>query len=241
MNSIRALILAAGMGKRLGNITKTVPKCLVEIAGRSLLDHWLDLLDDVAIYDVSVNTHHMADKVERHIQDATDLGQLDVQLLYEPELLGSAGTISAHRDLADSVSDVLVIYADNISNVNLRALVNAHRSYGDPITMMLYRSLCPRTCGIVTLDQKNRVVEFVEKPTKPESDLANAGVYVMTKDAYREIADMRQFDLAADVLPRFCGRMHGWVWNGYHRDIGTPESLASAVEERIFDRRSILR
>src|SRR5258708_12597294 len=103
-----------------------------------------------------------------------------------------------------------------------------HRSHGDPFTMLLFRAPDPRACGIAELDDAGRVVSFVEKPREPRSNLANAGVYVVSADAYREIAALKAFDLGFEVLPRFVGRMRGWAWEGYHLDIGTPEALEKA-------------
>jgi D-glycero-D-manno-heptose 1,7-bisphosphate phosphatase len=91
--------------------------------------------------------------------------------------------------------------------------------------MLLFRAPNPRACGIAEVDAVGRVVSFVEKPEAPKSDLANAGVYVVTASAYREIAEARAFDLGHDVLPRFVGRMRGWLYEGYHLDVGTPEAL----------------
>ena len=83
-------------------------------------------------------------------------------------------------------------------------------------------------CGIVELDEAGRVLGFEEKPRSPKRDLAKAGLYVVTADACREIADMAATNLGFDVLPRFLGRTRGWVWNGYHRDIGSVEALQRA-------------
>jgi mannose-1-phosphate guanylyltransferase len=103
-----------------------------------------------------------------------------------------------------------------------------HRSHRGPMTMLLFRTQYPEKCGIAQLDRDGVITEFIEKPRQPKSNLANAGVYAVTADAYREIADMNAFDLGFDVLPRFVGRMRGFAWDGYHRDIGTLESLAQA-------------
>jgi NDP-sugar pyrophosphorylase family protein len=123
---------------------------------------------------------------------------------------------------------VLVIYADNLSTIDLSALLAFHRAHEDPLTMALFHAPNPRACGIATLDDAGRITAFTEKPENPASDLANAGLYVLDAAAWREIADMGAFDFGFDVLPRFVGRMRGFVHAGYHRDIGTPESLAQA-------------
>ena len=228
---VKVLLLAAGLGTRLRPLTDTVSKCLVPIAGRPLLDYWFDRLAEAGLREVLINTHHLRDQVRAYIDRVNQTGRFHVTEAYEPLLLGSAGTIHANRDFIADADDCLIIYADNLSNVDLRQLLHAHWSHDDPVTMMLFRTPHPETCGIVELDEAGRVIAFEEKPRFPKSDLANAGLYVVVADAYREIADMDATDLGFDVLPRFLGRMRGWVWTGYHLDIGTPEALERAQTE----------
>lgn len=227
-NDVRVLLLAGGLGTRLKPITNTVPKCLVPIAGRPLLDYWLDLFGEAGLREIRINTHHLPEAVRAYMAKVNAEGRFQMSEAYEPVLLGSAGTVAANRDLADGACDVLIVYADNLSDVDLREILAFHHGHGDPMTMMLFRAPRPENCGIATLDDERRVVRFVEKPQQPESDLANAGLYVLSSDAYREVADLHAFDFGFDVLPRFVGRMRGWLWPGYHLDIGTHEALARA-------------
>jgi NDP-sugar pyrophosphorylase family protein len=224
----RILLLAGGFGTRLKPITDTTPKCLVPVAGRPLLDYWLDRFGEAGLREVRINTHHLPEAVRVYMAAVNRAGRFHITEAYEPTLLGSAGTVAANRDLADGARDVLIVYADNLSDVDLCAMLDFHHGHGDPMTMMLFRAPRPENCGIATLDDAKRVIRFVEKPKQPESDLANAGLYVLTADAYREVADMRAFDFGFDVLPKFVGRMRGWLWEGYHLDIGTHEALQRA-------------
>lgn len=226
--AVRALLLAAGRGTRLRPAAPGIPKCLVPVAGKALLDHWLDALEAAGIREVLVNTHHLAEQVRAHLAAAREVRGLDIREAHEPALLGSAGTIAANRDWGAGAEAVLVVYADNLSTIDLRALIARHRDGGMALTMALFRAPDPRACGIATLDEGGRVVRFVEKPEAPESDLANAGLYVLAPAAWEEIAGLCAHDLGHDVLPRFAGRMLGVPLAGYHRDIGTPEALARA-------------
>lgn len=223
----KALLLAGGLGTRLKPLTDTVPKCLVEIGGRPLLDYWFDALAAAGVRDALINTHHLPDPVREFLARKNAQGFRAAEA-FEPTLLGSAGTIAAAAGFADDADDVIVIYADNLSDADLDALVQTHRRHGQPMTMLLFRSPRPGASGIAALDARGRVIEFVEKPHQPKSDLANAGVYVVTAAAWREIAAMRAFDIGFEVLPRFVGRMHGHLHPGYHRDIGTLDALEAA-------------
>ena len=179
--------------------------------------------------DILVNTHAHAPQVRAFLDEiGSRNGGLRLREAHEPVLLGSAGTITANRDFADGADDIFIIYADNFSLIDLRAVLHAHRAQQAEFTMLLFRAENPRACGIAGLDDEGRIVSFEEKPAHPESDLANAGLYVLDANTYREVADMRAFDIGFEVIPRFVGRMWGYRHTGYHRDIGTPESHARA-------------
>ena len=221
-------MLAAGLGTRLRPLTDRVTKCLVPINGRPLLDYWVECLVDAGVTEARVNTHSHPEQVRAYLEKVNASGRLCFTESFEPALLGSAGTIAANADLADGSDDVIIIYADNFSDVDLTRMLAFHRGHGDPFTMLLFRAPDPRACGIAEIDGLGKVISFVEKPAEPKSDLANGGVYIVTAEAYREIAALKAFDIGFEVLPRFVGRMRGWPWEGYHLDIGTHEALARA-------------
>ena len=237
--SATALLLAAGLGTRLRPLTDTMPKCLVPIAGRPLLDYWIDRLVEAGIHTARINTHALAGQVESYVSGINSRGQVRLTEAYEPTLLGSAGTVTANADLADDADLIVIIYADNLSDMSLSSLLAFHRSHNDPFTMVLFHAPNPRACGIAELDTAGKVISFIEKPEQPVSDLANAGVYVVDAAAFREIAEMGAFDLGFEVIPRFVGRMRGWIWGGYHLDIGTHEALERAQQDapKVFQAR----
>jgi len=237
--SVTALLLAGGLGTRLRPLTNVFPKCLVPIASRPLLDFWIDRLAEAGIRTARINTHALAEQVRSYISRINSKGQIRLTEAYEPTLLGSAGTITANADLADDAELIVIIYADNLSDMSLSSLLAFHRNHNDPFTMVLFRTPNPAACGIAALDPEGRVVSFIEKPKQPASDLANAGVYVVDASAFCEIARMGAFDLGFEVIPRFVGRMRGWIWGGYHVDIGTHEALERAQQDvpKVFQTR----
>ncbi len=223
-----ALVLAGGLGTRLRPLTETTPKCLVPINGVPLLEFWMQELARSEVHRALVNTHHLPEPVRTYLQDVSCRLPIAAEEFYEPKLLGSAGTVAANPHLCDESDCCVVIYADNLSDIRIDELLSFHRSHDQPMTMVLFHTERPSACGIATLDDAGRVVEFIEKPEKPKSDLANAGIYVVSKDAYREMAEMDAFDLGFDVLPRFVGRMMGYVHRGLHLDVGNLEALEAA-------------
>ncbi|MBC7835850.1 MAG: nucleotidyltransferase family protein [Phycisphaerales bacterium] len=220
--------MAGGLGTRLRPLTDTLPKCLVPVGGRPLLEYWFDRFAEAGLRDVRINTHHLPDQVRAYIAAKNAARRFRVSEAFEPALLGSGGTVHENRDFVPASGECLIVYADNLSSVDLGAMIDFHRAHGDPMTMLLFRTPSPEKCGIAELDSAGRVVGFEEKPPRPKGNLANAGVYMLTGAAYHEMAHMKAFDLGFDVLPRFIGRMRGFAFEGYHRDIGTMESLRQA-------------
>ena len=223
---MKAFLLAAGLGTRLRPLTDTVPKCLVEVGGATLLDIWLDALGDVGVEEVLINTHHLADRVEAHVA-AREAGPV-VRLLHEPVLLGSAGTLRANRHLVAGNDVVLAVNADNLTDADLGALADAQRTGGRIATITVFRAPRPSECGIVEVTD-GVMTGFVEKPAHPRSDLANAGIYAFAPELLDEIPEPLPRDIGFDLLPRLVGRA-GVVELGdrYFLDIGSPAALELA-------------
>lgn len=229
---MRALLLAAGIGSRLRPITDTVPKCLVPIHGKALIDYWLDLLPAANIDRILINLHYLADSVRTHVRARPDAGRID--LVYEPVLLGTAGTVKANRAWFGT-GPFLLAHADNLTDFDLRQLVARHatRPRGCAITMLAFRTDDPRSCGILELGLGNVVEAFHEKVETPPGNLANAAVYIVEPEVADFIAqfDGPFVDFSTQVIPAFLGRILAFEIDGYHRDIGTPESLRRAQDE----------
>ncbi len=221
------LLLAGGLGTRLRPLTDRVPKCLVPVAGRPLLDYWDANFVRHGIREVVINLHAHRGQVVDWLAERNAKGPVKWEGFEEPELLGSAGTLKANLPRLERGPDFIVLYADNLSEVDLRGLVAAHRDRDADFTMGLFETPSPSACGIATLSDDGRISAFIEKPTNPTSNLANAGVYAVRSGLMAEFLRADDFDLGHDVLPRLVGRMHGWSIQGYHRDVMSVESLAA--------------
>lgn len=229
---MRALLLAAGLGTRLRPLTDRVPKCLVPIQGKPLLGYWLDLLLNGGIERVLVNTHYLAESVRTYVNGSP--WRDSVSLAHEESLLGTGGTVLRNRAFFGQ-SAFLVAHADNLTRFNVGAFLAAHRNrpQGVEITMMTFDTDAPQTCGIVEEDGKGVVVAMHEKQPDPPGRKANAAVYIFEPSVLRFLESMGKevIDLSTEVIPRFLGRIHTHHNDGYHRDIGSLESLGKAERE----------
>ena len=229
---MRALLLAAGLGTRLRPLTDTVPKCLVPVHGRPLLDYWLELLGAGSIERLLINTHYLPDQVRDFI--ARSPWRLKVTLVHEDELLGTGGTVLRNRAFFGD-SPFLVAHADNLTRFDLAAFARRHaeRPAGADITMMTFETDEPSSCGIVEQDARGVVTAFHEKVANPPGRTANAAVYVFEPAVVDFIASLGKevVDLSTEIIPRYLGRICTFHNRGYHRDIGTPASLRRAEAE----------
>jgi mannose-1-phosphate guanylyltransferase len=226
---MKAFLLAAGVGSRLRPITDSVPKCMVPVDGRPMLDIWLDALDRAGVDEVLINLHHLPHVVRRHLDDRT--GPPAVSTFFEDELLGSAGTLKENRAWIGTDEMFLACYADNLTDFDLRCLVQAHREHGLLATLAVFHSEHPSTGGVVEVDGSGTVTGFTEKPRKPVSDLVNAGVYAFQPGVLDEIGGPPPQDIGYDLLPRLVGQAKVVQVEGYFRDIGTVAAYQLAQRE----------
>jgi mannose-1-phosphate guanylyltransferase len=226
---MKALLLAAGFGTRLRPLTDSIPKCLVPIKGRPLLDIWLEHLSASGIGPFLINTHYKSEQVEAYLAGSPYRSQ--ATLMHEPVLLGTAATLIANADFFDG-EDGLLIHADNYCLADFRAFLQAHRDRPENclMSMMTFRAKNPSSCGIVTLNEKNVVIGFEEKVERPRGNLANGAVYLLSAELIRRLrVDIQHpTDFSTQVLPSLLGRIHTYETMAPLIDIGTPATYAEA-------------
>lgn len=229
---MRALLLAAGLGTRLQPLTDHIPKCLIEIGGKPLLEYWITMLYNGGVYPLLVNLHHYADKVEKFIYNSPY--REFVTTVYEKKLLGTGGTLLINRDFFGD-EPLMLVHADNLSIFDVQAFVNSHlnRPDGCEMTMMTFKTPTPHTCGIIETDDKGCVQAFHEKVVNPPGDIANGAVYIVEPSIFNYLEGLNKefIDFSTEVIPDYMGRINTFYNNVYHRDIGTIESYEMACRE----------
>jgi len=227
---MKAFLLTAGLGTRLHPITHTLPKCLVPIAGKPLINWWFESMQQAGVTEVLINLHHLPHMVMAHV-NALDT-PIKVEFVYEPVLLGSAGTLRANKSFVQDQKSFFIFYGDNLTNTSLSNLYNFHASQSHGFTMALFETNNPTGCGIVSLNNDFTVTYFEEKPANPTSNLANAGLYVASP-AVIDLIDSAKSpaDIGFDLLPLLVGKMSGIKINDYLIDIGTHKNLEKARQD----------
>lgn len=229
---MKALLLAAGLGTRLRPLTDNIPKCLIEIDKKPLLEYWITMLYAGGVFPVLVNLHYHADKVANFISNSPY--QKFVTTVFEEKLLGTGGTLLKNRDFFGH-EPLMLAHADNLTIFDVQAFVNSHlnRPAGCEITMMTFKTPTPHTCGIIEMDENGCVQAFHEKVTNPPGDMANGAVYIVAPSIFNYLEGLKKefIDFSTDVIPNYIGRINTFHNDIYHRDIGNLASYESACKE----------
>lgn len=217
---MKAILLAAGLGTRLRPITDAVPKCLVPIFGRPLLDIWLERLSKSGIGPFLINTHYLADRVVEYLSDSHYRSQ--VTLVHEPVLLGTAGTLRQNVDFFDG-QDGMLVHADNYCLADFSQFLRAHtsRPANCMMTMMTFYTDNPASCGIVETDSQGIVRGFHEKTSAPPGNIANGAIYILDGRMLQQISNSDFSDFSTEIIPRYIGKIFTYQCPNVLEDIGT--------------------
>lgn len=216
---MKVIILAGGRGTRLPFSAKHIPKSLVCINGKPMIDHILAGLLKHGLRDIRLSLGFRADQVVEYIKKT---GLDHVEYLIESEPLGTGGAVRfASRDLN---GDFMVLNGDVISNIDFSALIGGHKS-GMACMVAAWRDDA-RDFGLLDIEDE-KITAFREKPADAVSGYINAGCYILNPKHFEGI-DERSFMLEKDVFPRLAqqGALMAFIHKGFFQDAGTETRLA---------------
>jgi len=237
---MRAMVLCAGYGVRLGEHTRETPKPMLPLGGRPLLEHILRHLVRHGFDEIALNLHFLPETVRGHFGDGSRCG---CRLTYsdEPELLGTAGGV---RKMAAFLrdGDFLVHYGDVVTDQDFSAMLRFHQEHRALATLLVHQRV--RSNSVVVLDEDRRVTAFLERPTEKErlgvrSSWVFSGVTICDPEVLDLLPPAVPCDLPRDVFPGLVatGRLFGFGLTGYRCAVDSPERLAEArraAEQGVF-------
>lgn len=191
------MVLAAGKGTRLLPLTENLPKCLMPLAGRPLIDWTLRWLRDAGVTGCVINLHYLSEMVKAYVGDGSRYG-MGIHYSYEPELLGTAGAVKKVADFFAGEA-FYVIYSDNFSQWDLRKLNRESALFN----MAVHWREDVASSGMVVTDQGDRILQYAEKPKAEDvvSNWVNAGFYYIHPKVLNYIPDGQFYDFSYHVLP----------------------------------------
>jgi D,D-heptose 1,7-bisphosphate phosphatase len=241
----QVVILAGGRGTRLGTLALDRPKALVEIAGRRMIEHQIEVARRFGVERILMLTGHLGDILANWLGDGSRYG-LAISYQRETTTLGTAGALKSAEHLLDE--HFFVFYGDIIFDLDLSRIAAFHASHNAVATLVIHPNDHPQDSDVVEVDSRDRIIAFHRKTRPPDllvSNLVNAGIYLMDRRCCDFIAGNTFADFGLDIFPMMVEAgetLAGYSTPEYAKDIGTLKrrsSVEADIEQGKVARRNI--
>lgn len=220
---MKAMILAAGLGTRLRPLTDEIPKPMVPIVNKAVMEHLIELLREYKILEIIVNIHYRPEIIKNYFKDGAKWG-VKISYSYEKELLGTAGGVKKVRNFFKN-EPFLVISGDVLTDINIKELIDFHYEKKSLGTIAVKRVRNISKYGVALLNENNEIISFQEKPKPKEaiSNLANCGIYLFQPEIFSYISEKTFSDFGQHIFPMLLKkkkRLAGFIIKNYWNDVG---------------------
>ena len=218
----KAVIMAGGFGTRLRPLTMTIPKPMVPLANRPMMEHIVNLLKRYGVHDMVSVLYFSPENITNFFGDGKDHG-ISMQYITAEADFGTAGSVKNAQRLLDE--RFIIISGDVLTDFDLAKAVAFHTERKAMATIVLTRVPQPLQYGIVMTDKDGRITRFLEKPSWGEvfSDTINTGIYILEPEVLDLIPAKTEFDFSKDLYPLMLSKglpLFGYIADGYWKDIG---------------------
>jgi NDP-sugar pyrophosphorylase family protein len=224
----KAIILSAGLGTRMGDATKNIPKVMLELKDKPLLLYNIERLKSFGVKEFCLNLHYLPETIKDYFGDGSKFG-IKIHYSFEPELLGTSGALNAFRDIL--TEDFFVIYGDIIGEINIKNWEDFHKSKNSDATLIVHPSSHPEDSDIIQLDENSKITKLIKKPGNRDFGiLGNAAWYIVSPKIFNFIPEGKS-DFIKDVFPKMIDsglNLFGYNTDEFLSDVGTPERFARA-------------
>ena len=231
----KGFILAGGKGTRLRPITHEIPKPMIPIKGRPILEHNIELLKKYDIRDIIISIGYKGDKIKEYFGNGSKFG-VKISYVEEKQALGTAGPLRLAEKMLDDT--FVMLNADNLFEIDLDDMYTFHKSHEGSATIALTTVSDPSSYGVAKM-RGDKIMDFIEKPKKEDapSKLINAGLYILEPEVVELVPkETREIKIETEIFPKLAKRneLFGYPFPGYWNDVGTMERYENAVKEWRF-------
>lgn len=224
-NKIKTVIMAGGKGTRIADIINDVPKPMIKIENKPVLEHIIECLKLQGYTEIIITISYLGDTIKNYFKDGKDFG-VSIEYFNEEKPLGNAGALYEIKDKL--TEDFLLLNADSIINVDFDRLVSYHKEKNAYATILTHPTTHPEDCGLVVVDEDNVVTNWLTKEDeRPEyfKNRVNSGIHVINKKLLDKRPDTEKVDLDRQILKPLTreGKLFAYDSPEYVRDMGTPE------------------
>lgn len=230
---MQAVIMAGGKGTRLASVIGEIPKPMVQISGKPLLEYQIENLRENLIFDIVMVIGHLGNVIKEHFGDGKKFG-VNISYYEETEPLGTAGAL---KEIKERLEDEFVLlFGDLFLNINFVRFGNFHKEKKADITLFAHPNSHPYDSDILVAGKLGQVTEWSYKNTERTTDyenLVNAGLYVMSKSVLDFLPDCKKIDLEKQLVTKVIpmGKVFAYRSTEYVKDVGTPERLRKVEQD----------
>ncbi|MES1048998.1 NDP-sugar synthase [Bacillus thuringiensis] len=234
---MRCVILGAGLGTRMKPLTLKMPKPMLPIANRPVLEHLINKVRNAGIKDILINTYHLPGIMKSYFGDGKKFG-VNITWREEELLTGPAGALLNFKDILENDDSVLVLSGDGIHDIDLEKFIEEHKSKMVQLSVVMKEVSNPGRYGVAKVDSRNMIVDFVEKPPLPEESLGlvSCGVYCLDPKLIRGIPFGEIYDYSNLIEELLSQEKSIYCYKtiDYWSDIGTPTTLLEANRDALL-------
>ncbi len=231
---MKIVIIAGGKGTRIASVNSEIPKALIPVCGKPIIEHEVELCKRYGFTDFLFITGHMGNQISSYFEDGS---KWDVHIEYyqETEPLGTAGALGFLKDKL--TEDFFVLYGDTIVDFDMKAMLEYHKSHNADATLFLHPNDHPYDSDIVELDKEGQVVRFHNKPHSDgfiSKNIVNAALFIFKPSILNEIEVGVKSHIEKNVLPKCLEdgyKLYGYVSFEYIKDMGTPDRYEAVCRD----------
>ena len=239
---MKAIVLAGGFGTRIQPLTNSIPKPMLPILNRPMMEHIIvKLRDELQIKQIAVMLFFKPEIIKNYFKDGKDWG-VKITYYQPDDDYGTAGAIAFARDFLNET--FIIVSGDLVTNFDFKKIEKFHKEKQSKLTIGLTSVENPLQFGVVIANKNGEIEKFLEKPSWGEvfSDTINTGIYMLEPEIMNYIPYGHNFDFAKDLFPKLMKEnitLWGCSLEGYWRDVGNPESYRDVYKD-IFNEEVVL-
>ena len=241
---MKTVIMAGGKGTRISSIASDIPKPMIRIGDKPVLELEIESLKRQGLKDFIITISHLGNVITDYFKDGSEFG-VNIEYYNEEKPLGNAGALFQLKDKLDD--DFLLINGDVLFDIDVNRFIEYHKANKGLVTLLTHPNNHPYDSGLIITDSDKKVIKWLTKEDpRPDyyKNRVNAGIHILSPEVLNQKIDKEKIDLDRDVLKPLCGtgKMIAYDSSEYVKDMGTPERYAEVCKDYLsgkVNRRSL--
>lgn len=229
---MKAVIMAGGKGTRIASVNSEVPKPMIPVLGKPILQYQVEALANQGVTQIILVIGHLGHVVKEYFKDGSSFG-VDISYIEEKEPLGTAGALYYLKD--EIKDDFLLLCGDLIFDINIDRFYKAHKKHGGVATLFTHPNSHPYDSGIIVADENGKVKNWLHKEDERlwYRNRVNAGLHFLSPAIFEKFTQLKKLDLDRDILKPLISEGGLFVYDSpeYVKDMGTPDRYYSVTQD----------